>query len=438
MGFIKEIGVDNMNIYAWIGMIGILILTFLPFLKESHRTKIEFIKALITTLIVFGIIISVSIFGVNYLLALLIGVIIFTLLDKKTYTKKRLIIYGLIILIIGFSGYYFFSDNPDYVLNHLKENPTTTSFFAAKNAEELVTHETDTVRPLASTVKIIITVEYAMQVDAGILDPNSFVHLAELNKFYIKNTDGGAHEAWLETINKNESGEVTLQNVAKGMITYSSNANTDYMINLLGANKIDKRIKELGLKKHEAVYPLVGSLLIPQNMDELTPESLKSMSNEEYRKLAFNMSEKMQRGEINADKTSYTASQNFERIWSDRLIGATANDYGKLLEIISNDELPKSAMTIIRDLMEWPMEINPDNKDRFNHLGSKGGSTGFILNDATYAEDLDGNQFELVLLMDDLNLWQRQLLQNNINSFESKFIGDDAYKKKVIKLLGNP
>lgn len=82
MGFIKEIGVDNMNIYAWIGMIGILILTFLPFLKESHRTKIEFIKALITTLIVFGIIISVSIFGVNYLLALLIGVIIFTLLNE--------------------------------------------------------------------------------------------------------------------------------------------------------------------------------------------------------------------------------------------------------------------------------------------------------------------------------------------------------------------
>lgn len=133
-----------MNVFAWIGMIGILVLIYLPFLKESQRTKTKFLKAAFTTLIVFGIIIAVTLFQVNYLLALLIGIIIFTLTDKKTYTKTRLIIYGSIILIIGFAGYFFFSDDPDYVLNHLEENSSTSSLYAAKNGEELVTYETDT------------------------------------------------------------------------------------------------------------------------------------------------------------------------------------------------------------------------------------------------------------------------------------------------------
>ncbi len=429
-----------MNVFAWIGMIGILVLIYLPFLKESQRTKTKFLKAAFTTLIVFGIIIAVTLFQVNYLLALLIGIIIFTLTDKKTYTKTRLIIYGSIILIIGFAGYFFFSDDPDYVLNHLEENSSTSSLYAAKNGEELVTYETDTVRPLASTVKIVIAVEYAMRVDSNKLDPHSFVHLDELNRFYIENTDGGAHEAWLKSLTKDKKlkhGEVTLQDVVKGMITYSSNANTEYMINLLGISKIDERVNELGLESHEPIYPLVGALLIPQNMTEITPESLEAMSKDEYRELAFNMSEKMQRGEIQAENTSITPSRKFERVRSDRLIGATADDYGKLLKIISNDELPGTAMKILRDVMEWPMELNPDNKNIFKHLGGKGGSTRFILNDAIYAEDLNENKIELVLLMDDLSFWQSRLLQQNINSFEAKFLQSESYQKQVMETLEN-
>ena len=43
------------------------------------------------------------------------------------------------------------------------------------------------------------------------------------------------------------------------MIIYSSNANTDYLIDLLGVNNINQRINALGLKQHEEVYPIVGA-----------------------------------------------------------------------------------------------------------------------------------------------------------------------------------
>ena len=152
-----------MNIFSWIGLTGIIIFTLIPLLSKENRTKQEVRKAIITIVIVIGIIVAVMIFNVNFLNAVLFGVIAMILFDKKTYTKKRLIIYGAIILVTGIAGYSVFRDNPDYVLNHLKNHPETSSLYVAENGEELITYQSDVVRPLASTVKILIAVEYAMQ-----------------------------------------------------------------------------------------------------------------------------------------------------------------------------------------------------------------------------------------------------------------------------------
>lgn len=40
------------------------------------------------------------------------------------------------------------------------------------------------------------------------------------------------------------------------MITYSSNANTDYLINKLGIDSINARAAALGISQHEDVYQL--------------------------------------------------------------------------------------------------------------------------------------------------------------------------------------
>src|SRR5699024_9931193 len=127
-------------------------------------------EAVIMNAIVLAIIIAVLLFNVDYLLAFILGAVVYILLDKKTYTKKRLIIYGGIIIVIGTAFFYIFRDNPDYVLHHLQDNPETTSLYVVKNGEEVIAYQSDIVRPLASTVKIIIALEYAMQVEAGELD----------------------------------------------------------------------------------------------------------------------------------------------------------------------------------------------------------------------------------------------------------------------------
>ena len=271
-----------MNIYAWYGLTAVLVLTLLPLLSKKYRTKTEIRKALLNVAVVFAIIIAVLVFNVNYLFALLAAFFFFIVFDKKTYTKKRLIIYGSIILIIGIAGFAIFRDNPEYVLNHLKDNPQTTSLYLAENGVELITYQSDVVRPLASTVKILIAAEYAMQIDAGQLNKDSSVSLADLKRYYLKNSDGNAHEEWLNTMQsegKIKNNEVTLHDVAKGMVTYSSNANTDYLIDLLGITAINERAKALGLTQHEDVYPIVSAILIPNHIKS------ESMNDEQLKKL---------------------------------------------------------------------------------------------------------------------------------------------------------
>jgi len=433
-----------MNIYAWIGMLGLLILAPLPLLKKENRTKEEIRKVIVTVLIVLAIIIAVVFFSVNYLLALLVGFLAMIVFDKKTYTKKRLITYGVILLVVGIAGYSVFRDNPDYVLNHLKDNPQTTSFYLAENGDELITFQPDVVRPLASTVKMLIAVEYAMQIDAGLLDKDSTVSLDGLSKYYLKGTDGNAHEEWLKTMeseSKVVNNSVTLHDVAKGMVTYSSNANTDYLIDLLGIDAINERAKSLGLSHHEEVYPIVSALLIPEHLksDSMNNKelirALDAMSMEDYRELAGDLSKQMKEGTFKSEDYTFELPLGVQRVWSNRLIGATANDYGKLLAVISNDELPKKAAETARELLEWPMEINEGNHKRFVHLGAKGGSTAFILNDALYAESHNGDKIEMVILTDDLSLWKGLLIRNNMNSFESKLLGSEEYRLKVQKEL---
>src|SRR5699024_3493518 len=212
-------------------------------------------------------------------------------------------------------GKFIFRDNPDYLLDHLKKHPKTTSLYVAENGEEVITYQSDIVRPLASTVKILIAVEYAMQVDEGSLDPDTLLPLEDLNQYYYKGSDGNAHEEWLEALeeaNRIQNNEVSLHDVAKGMITFSSNANTDYLIDLLGIDSINKRAELLELSQHEEVYPLVAALLIPEEIqgqnssmtnDDIIKE-VESLSMEAYRDMARTVNEKIREGKINlAEKT---------------------------------------------------------------------------------------------------------------------------------------
>ncbi|CAH8248248.1 class A beta-lactamase-related serine hydrolase [Paenibacillus melissococcoides] len=58
----------------------------------------------------------------------------------------------------------------------------------------------DRIMPLASMVKIMVAIEYAQQAAEGKIDPNESVKLAQIDKYYLPNLDGGAQPAWMEIL----------------------------------------------------------------------------------------------------------------------------------------------------------------------------------------------------------------------------------------------
>lgn len=70
------------------------------------------------------------------------------------------IIFGLVILT-GAIGVYYFLPNEDKVLNFIKENPEKSAISLFRNDTILASKNVDKEMPLASTVKIILAIEYA-------------------------------------------------------------------------------------------------------------------------------------------------------------------------------------------------------------------------------------------------------------------------------------
>ena len=94
-----------MNSWGWIVLLVIVFVTIYPFINKEKRTKKEIIKATVTIAIVIAIVVAVLVFAVPYIIALLCGFIVMIVLNKKTYTKKWLLIYSsCLVVIVGLIG----------------------------------------------------------------------------------------------------------------------------------------------------------------------------------------------------------------------------------------------------------------------------------------------------------------------------------------------
>lgn len=223
--------------------------------------------------------------------------------------------------------------------------------------------------------------------------------------------------------------------VAKGMMQFSSNANTEFLMWKLGLNNINANLPKLGLDKHQPLYPFVSALYVCS--DEHSATGLKKMPLSLYLQRTNKYFELL--------KVDTTVKTKFnmanvplpvQRIWSDRLPGSTVREYAGLMKKInSRTYFSKSAQTVLDTLMEWPMRLNPDNKKKFVHFGAKGGSTAFVLNYALYATDKQGNKTEMVIFTNNLGVFEQTLLQAEFQVFIQRILTNDAKNKDILSIL---
>ncbi|MGG0215548.1 serine hydrolase [Bacillus mycoides] len=350
----------------------------------------------------------------------------------------------IVVAVIAFfviMKYYLSKEDPDYVLNYIKEHKgdETCSLLIRKNGEVVTSVNENKKLPLASMAKIVIAVEFAKQVSEGKISRDEQISLQDLEKYYVKNTDGGAHPDWLEDSKVRElvqNGQIALEEVAKGMIHYSSNANTTYLLDKLGIERVNDSLKELELTSHDKFSSYTASLYmrgyVEKELNEPENQSLemiRNMSNDEYNKHVLQIHEWMKdESEWKKRDIPLKIDMGFQRIWSDRLVSANAKDYMSLMEKINSRNYFSKSM---QDEMENIFKGTVQNS-KFEYAGQKGGSTAFVLTKSLYTTDKKGNKVEVVIMFNDIdNQITHQKLRNNIDYFIRDVITSEEFRRKL-------
>lgn len=348
------------------------------------------------------------------------------------------------ILTIGAAIVLYFKkviNNPFVAIDYAKKRKEKkdVSLIITRNQTELVSINPDITMPLASTVKIIVAIEFARQASKNIIDVNKYIPNEQLLNYYLEGTDGGAHKLWMKKFT--EKPFYTLKEIAIGMIAFSSNANTEFLMDYLGLNTINKVPETLNLTHHTMIFPIVSSLYIPsyiskkeqiKRKDQLL-KRLIEMPEKEYIEYSLTIHEHLKNNEKHGYMEKVNLDYEFQKIWSERLPAGSASDYLKVMRMINCREQFNQDMQIhLEKLLGYALFSNENNRKWIERGGFKGGSTLFVFTYASFSTDKDGNQTELVFFSNNLNAFTAKRLQLNFNQFVLNTLTDETFRKKII------
>ncbi|MFD6895458.1 serine hydrolase [Rhodococcus sp. NPDC060086] len=156
---------------------------------------------------------------------------------------------------------------PEGWVGYLAEHPDSVGLVIDDGNGNVVAHRADDPQPLASAVKVVHLAAYAQAVADGTLDPAEQIPVAEWERWYLPDTDGGAHPAALERLGVTPEGTVALDDLVTAMIQESDNAAPDYLRDRLGDDALTAAAEQGGWDDFEPPTLLGNTLafLAPQD-----------------------------------------------------------------------------------------------------------------------------------------------------------------------------
>lgn len=374
------------------------------------------------------------------MLPLNLNVICYSILSMKRTIRLRLLfcIMGITMACID-SLAQLQPEVADSFFNFIKANKTRSSVYISKDDSTIARLNEEKLMPLGNTVNIMVAVEFAMQASTNMIDKDAYVSLNELEKYHLPETDSGAHEAWIAYEKQKMNivhDSISLIEVARGMTMFNSNANTEYLMDLLGFDNVKNNHRLFELKNHTAMFPYVSSLFMFQNLGKMKETKLlreiRKLSEEEYCRYAFIFHQQL-KDEPNF-KSSFRVSKlkpELLKIWSDRLTASTTKEYVQLVKILNNRKfLNENTFGIIAEILEFPME-KKEFQEIFRQYGGMGGSTGFSLTQVIYFTSKENMKMEMAIFFNDLTPTEERQLKKWWYSFEAQLIFDEVFRNKL-------
>jgi len=312
------------------------------------------------------------------------------------------------------------SDNP--VVSFIRENPDHVAVYCSVEGQPETNFQHNAEEPfkLASAFKLLVLSEFGRQIDAGLVDPDQRVPLDDVEAYHLPGTDGGAQAAWRATLPDNAQ-DVALRDVAYGMIAFSSNANTDYLLDtILGDDGFADLYDLLGLEQIPQINGTILGLFLARNNHETGAIDLETATTEtvtvEGERLQTLYRTDPDWREAQQTYLEQRASNPLTGLMDVNSQGAYFARFGPqasaadMLHVIraayEGDVFSNETQSLLQEILNWPMVVNPANRDVYAALGTKGGSLAGILTNVWYVQPIDGPVIELAVFYRDVPLLQ--------------------------------
>jgi D-alanyl-D-alanine carboxypeptidase len=339
-----------------------------------------------------------------------------------------------VVLITGLV-YYKIKTSPAGIGRFIKNNSQRASLFYTVNGKEVIKISETRKISLASTLKWMVLLQYCLTVDKDKLLPSKKISLSEIDKYYLPNSDGGAHQAWLSELRTQYpkgADSVTIRDIVSGMMKQSSNANSEFLMDYLGLDSINNTISSLNINHDKLTYLTSFTYFI---LKEDT-NYIKSLSYETLLLKIDSIHQQLKNGKIklNAD---YELTMEQTHLMNVLMTKSTTQSYSVLMQKLNRKEIGGSAFQKEMDtIFQYIMKIK-GNDSFLSKMGAKGGSTIEVLTFSCFAQKTNGDYVELVCFIQDLDVIEYFIYKNALNKFYGSLIRNNDDGKKIIRILQN-
>ncbi|SOC43943.1 hypothetical protein SAMN05878391_2195, partial [Salinicoccus kekensis] len=253
--------------------------------------------------------------------------------------------------------------------------------------------------------------------------------IGDIEKYnYIERTNPNYLEWKRDMVGENKY--VTVFEIARGMMTYSANPNTDYLIDALGIENINATAKRITKKNHSTINPIGASVVIPYYLKDvkdvketLVIETIKNYTEDQYNRIVNDVNKYLQYDNYDKEELqNYFPTIKEQEVWSNNSPKSTAKDYGDILNNFDNILSNTDSKELIKKLLSFK------KTDSYFFYG-KSGKTVNIINRAVRVEQ-EFNDMTIVFLAHNLTEYERIKADNNLDSFVQNIVdGIYTFKK---------
>ncbi|MCP2165265.1 serine hydrolase [Goodfellowiella coeruleoviolacea] len=274
-----------------------------------------------------------------------------------------------------------------------------------------IAHRATADHVLASTIKVVHLAGYATAVTEGRLDPDQQVRVGDWEAYY-PGFDGGAHGHALAALGVPNNGvvatdpehRVSVDQLAHAMITYSDNAATDYLRDLLGDPVLRRAAHRAGWRDPD-LRSLLGEvilLILPERAPRPgAPASVRRAVGDRLARQA--MSDPDLQREL-TERVSQVPDYTGQLPWARQHGKGSARDLAAIHSALASGSFtPHGAVPVARDHLERQARENGPLPPGVLGIGFKGGSLPGVLNLAYSVRWADGRVGVGVVLVDGID-----------------------------------